>query len=72
MSSPKNPAEAAGDTDPGDTALVVPVAPSEPDAPEPAASDLPSLHHAEIATARRYADASTQRAYASDWQRFSA
>ncbi len=78
MSSPENPAEAAQaavDTDAGGTALVVPAAPSEPDAPEPAASDPPSLHHAEIATARRYADASraasTQRAYASDWRRFS-
>ncbi len=72
MSSPENPSE----LDAGSTALVVPAAPSEPDAAEPAVADLPSLHHAEIATARRYADASraasTQRAYASDWRRFSA
>jgi len=44
-----------------------------PDAADPAVVDLPSLHHAEIATVRRYADASraasTQRAYASDWRR---
>ncbi|MGI4953302.1 MAG: hypothetical protein ACRYGM_15980 [Janthinobacterium lividum] len=43
---------------------------NEADAADPAVTDLPSLHHAEIATARRYADASraasTQRAYASD------
>ncbi len=58
---------------------LVPVAPGDsptPDAVDPAVTDLPSLHHAEIATARRYADASraasTQRAYASDWRRFSA
>ncbi len=77
MSSPENPAEAAGtaaDTD--RTILVVPAALSEPDIPEPAVVDLPSLYHAEIATARRYADASraanTQRAYDSDWRRFSA
>ncbi len=47
-----------------------------PNTADPAVADLPSLHHAEIATARRYADASraasTQRAYASDWRRFSA
>ncbi len=75
MSSSENPAEAA-DTDAGGTTLVVPATPSEPAAPGPAVADLPSLHHAEIATARRYADASraasTQRAYASDWRRFSA
>ena len=51
-------------------------APPMPDAADPAVADLLSLHHAEIATARRYADASraasTQRAYASDWRRFSA
>ncbi len=58
---------------------LVPVAPGDspaPDATDPADAGLPSLHHAEIATARRYADASraasTQRAYASDWRRFSA
>lgn len=71
MSSPENPSDS-----------LVPVAwdaPGDPPAPnqaDPAVADLPSLHHAEIATARRYADASraasTQRAYASDWQRFSA
>ena len=76
MSSPENPAEAAADTDAGGTALVVPATPSEPAAPELAVANLPSLHHAEIATARRYADASraasTQRAYASNWRRFSA
>jgi len=37
---------------------VVPTVPPAPDATGPAASDLPSLAHAEIATARRYADAS--------------
>ncbi len=72
MSSPENPVESAANTDAGGAALVVPASPPEPDAADPAVSDLPSLHHAEIATARRYADASTQRAYASDWQRFSA
>ncbi|MGI4748080.1 MAG: hypothetical protein ACRYFY_18855 [Janthinobacterium lividum] len=76
MSSPENPVEAAVDTDAGDTALVVPAAPTAPDEFEPTEADLPSLHHAEIAAARRYADASraasTQRAYASDWRRFSA
>jgi len=58
---------------------LVPIAPGDspaPDAAVPADAGLPSLHHAEIATARRYADASraasTQRAYASDWRRFSA
>ncbi len=58
---------------------LVPIAPGdspEPDASDPDDAGLPSLHHAEIATARRYADASraasTQRAYASDWRRFSA
>jgi len=55
---------------------IAPAAPSAPDAVDPPVADLPSLHHAEIATARRYADASraasTQRAYASDWRRFSA
>jgi len=55
---------------------VGPVDPPTPDAAGPAVAELPSLAHAEIATARRYADASraasTQRAYASDWRRFSA
>ncbi|MGI4794585.1 MAG: hypothetical protein ACRYG8_11010 [Janthinobacterium lividum] len=76
MSSLENPTEATADIGAGGTALVIPAAPPEPDTPEPVVADLPSLHHAEIATARRYADASraasTQRAYASDWQRFSA
>jgi len=53
---------------------LVPVAPVTPDATDPAVADLPSLAHAEVATARRYADssraASTQ--HASDWRRFSA
>jgi len=56
--------------------LVVPAAPPTPGATDSAVADLPSLEHAEIATARRYADASraasTQRAYAGDWRRFSA
>ena len=55
---------------------IAPGDPPTPDAASPPVADLPSLHHAEIATARRYADASraasTQRAYASDWWRFSA
>jgi integrase len=58
---------------------LVPIAPGDspaPNATDPADAGLPSLHQAEIATARRYADASraasTQRAYASDWRRFSA
>jgi integrase len=45
-------------------------------APDPPDAALPSLDGAELATARRYATASraagTQRAYASDWRRFSA
>jgi len=57
-------------------AQVAAVDPPVLDAADPAVADLPSLHHAEIATARRYADASradsAQRAYASDWRRFSA
>ena len=60
-------------------ASLVPIAQGDPptqSAADPAEADLPSLHHAEIATARRYADASraprTQRAYASDWRRVSA
>ncbi len=65
MSSPENPAD-----DAGSTVLIVPADPPMPDTVDPAVADLPSLHHAEIATARRYADASraasTQRAYASD------
>ena len=68
MSSPEHPSD-----------RLVPVAqddPPPPDVADAAVADLPSLHHAEIATARRYADASraasTQRAYASDWRRFSA
>ena len=71
MSSPENPTD-----DAGSTVLVVPGDPLMPDTTNPAVADLPSLHHAEIATARRYADASraasTQRAYAGDWRRFSA
>ena len=43
---------------------------------DPAAAEIAVLNGEEIATARRYADASraasTQRAYASDWRRFSA
>ncbi len=70
MSSPEIPSEA------GSLVPISPADPPVPDAAEPAVADLPSLHHAEIATARRYADASraasTQRAYASDWRRFSA
>ncbi len=70
MSSPENPTD-----DAGSTVLVVPGDPPMPDAGDPAVAGLPSLHHAEIATARRHADASraasTQRAYASDWRRFS-
>jgi len=58
------------------SARIVPAAPPVPDAADPAVAELPSLAHAEIATARRYADASraasTRRAYASDWLRFSA
>ena len=62
---------------PSDSLVPVgPTAPPVPDAADPAVAGLPSLAHAEIATARRYADASraasTQRAYASDWLRFSA
>jgi len=62
---------------PSDSLVPVgPVDPPTPDAAGPAVAELPSLAHAEIATARRYADASraasTQRAYASDWRRFSA
>ena len=76
MSSPENPVEPAADTDAGDTALVVLGDPTVPDEAEPTVTDLPSFHHAKIATARRYADASraasTQRAYASDWRRFPA
>ena len=68
MSSPEHPSDSLVLTAPGD--------PPTTDAKDPGVSDLPSLHHAEIATARRYADASraasTQRAYASDWRRFSA
>ena len=67
MSSPEHPSDSLVLTAPGD--------PPTTDAKDPGVSDLPSLHHAEIATARRYADASraasTQRAYASDWRRFS-
>jgi len=55
---------------------VGPTVPPAPDAADLAEAGLPSLHHAEIAAARRYADASraasTRRAYASDWLRFSA
>ena len=78
MSSPKNPAELDAEADAGgaSTALVIPAVPALPDEAETAEVRLPSLHHAEIATARRYADvsraASTRRAYASDWRRFSA
>ena len=72
MSSPED----MSDADAGSTVLVVPADSPTPDAADPAVADLPSLHHAEIATARRYADASRaasiQRAYASDWRRFSA
>ncbi len=68
MSRPKPPSDSL--------VPVGPVDPPTPDAAGPAVAELPSLAHAEIATARRYADASraasTQRAYASDWRRFSA
>jgi len=37
---------------------LVPVGPPTHDATGPAVAELPSLAHAEIATARRYADAS--------------
>ena len=71
MSSLENPTD-----DAGSTVLIVPADPPTPDVADVDVADLPSLHHAEIATARRYADASraasTQRAYASDWRRFSA
>ena len=74
MSSPEAPSEP--DADAGSTVLVVPADLPAPNTTDPTVADLPSLHHAEIATARRYADASraasTQRAYASDWRRFSA
>lgn len=44
------------------------------DVADRAIADLPSLHHAEVATARRYAEASkaasTQRAYAGGWRLF--
>ncbi len=71
MSSPENPSNSLVPS-----AQVAPINPPVPDAADPAVANLPSLHHAEIATARRYADASraasTQRAYASDWRHFSA
>jgi hypothetical protein len=57
--------------DPGDDQVLVATR-----ARAPAAAETPILDGAEIATARRYADASraasTQRAYASDWRRFAA
>ena len=62
--------------DDGSTVLIVSTDPPALDVADADVEDLPSLHHAEIATARRYADASraasTQRAYVSDWCRFSA
>ncbi|MGI4800969.1 MAG: hypothetical protein ACRYG8_44475 [Janthinobacterium lividum] len=71
MSSPEDIPRSLAPVSPAD-----PIDEPAPDAAGPAASDLPNLQHAEIATARRYADASravsTQRAYASDWRRFSA
>ena len=51
MSTPNASSEAAS------LVLVTPGDPPAPDTADPAVSDLPSLHHAEIATARRYADA---------------
>lgn len=68
MSRPENPSDCPSE--------LVSAAVPTPDATEPADAGLPSLAPAEIATARRYAEASrvasTQRAYASDWRRFSA
>ncbi len=50
MSSPDAPADSP--------ALIVPAGPPMSNATDPAVGQLPSLAHAEIATARRYADAS--------------
>ena len=50
MSRPKPPSDSL--------VPVGPVDPPTPDAAGPAVAELPSLAHAEIATARRYADVS--------------
>ena len=60
---------------PGTALISVGATPTKTSADVGADPDLPVLDRAEVDTARRYADASraasTQRAYAGDWRRFS-